>query len=60
MKEKLGWGKNWPQIAIDLGISDKRMIQVFGSNHFSLVLGDFSEEIMTFCKQAGIVCEKIN
>jgi len=60
MKEKLGWGKNWPQIAIDLGISDKQMIQVFGSNHFSLVLGDFSEEIMTFCKQAGIVCGKIN
>lgn len=60
MKDKLEWGRNWPQIAIDLGISDKRMAQIFGSNHFSLVLGNFSEEIEFFCNQAGIECVKIN
>lgn len=60
MKSKLGWGENWPQIAIDLGISGQQMAQIFGSNHFSLVLGNFSEEIEFFCEQAGIDCVKIN
>ena len=60
MKERLEWGKNWPQIAIDLGISDQRMAEIFGSNLFSLVSGDFSEEIEFFCKQTGIECVKIN
>ena len=60
MKERLEWGKNWPQIAIDLSISDQRMAEIFGSNHFSLVLGDFSKEIEFFCKQAEIECVKIN
>lgn len=60
MKDSLGWGKNWPQIAVDLYMTPSQMVEIFGSNHISLVPGDFSEELEFFCKQAGIPIIRIN
>ena len=60
MKEKLEWGKDWPQIAIDLNMKVSQMVKILGSNHFSLVFGNFSKEIKYFCKQANIPFMEIN
>ena len=30
------------------------LLQVFGSNHFHMVSGDFTEELVAFCRLVGI------
>jgi len=48
------WGDMWPQIGIDLGTDIGELMEIVGSNHYSLMPGDYSEEIESACFEAGI------
>lgn len=54
IKKNILWGNTWPHIAIDLGISRKKLVQMVGANHLCAIKGDFLEELKFACKEAGI------
>jgi L-fucose isomerase-like protein len=60
MIDALQWGYMWPQVAIDLHRSIDDLIQVVGSNHYSLIPGDCAPEITYACREAGIPVVRID
>ncbi|HII30117.1 hypothetical protein AUJ69_02980 [Candidatus Woesearchaeota archaeon CG1_02_47_18] len=53
MSEML-WGRMWPHVAVDLGITASDLLEVAGSNHYSLTTGDITAEITHLCREAAI------
>ena len=48
------WGKEWPTVIIDMGVSADAFSTVAGSNHYNLIPGDHVRELEYACRQAGI------
>ena len=48
------WAKEWPTVAIDLGISTRDFARVAASNHYCLIPGDHTHPLQAACLQAGI------
>lgn len=60
MINALRWGAMWPQVAIDLNRTIEDLIQVIGSNHYSLLPGDHAAEITYVCHEVGIPVTRID
>lgn len=54
IKRNILWGNTWPHIAIDLGVSRKKLVQMVGANHLCAIKGDFIEELKFACREAEI------
>ena len=54
LKEKIIWGKTWPRIVIKLKSGREKLVDIIGSNHYSLVPGDKSLELKIVCKYFNI------
>ena len=60
IKKNILWGNTWPHIAIDLGVSRKRLVQIVGANHLCALLGDFIDELKFACREAGIEVQEFS
>jgi L-fucose isomerase-like protein len=60
MLDIMNSGSMWPQLAIDLGIDVHTLIRRIGSNHYSVLPGDYTREIKYACAAAGIPMEQLN
>ena len=54
IKDKIIWGKMWPHIIIKLNTGREKFIDIIGSNHYSVTLGDKSLELDTICNYLDI------
>jgi len=54
IKEKILWGKMWPNTPIQLKAPRDLLISAVGSNHYSASPGDLTGEIEAFCRVHGI------
>lgn len=54
IKDKIIWGKMWPHIVLKLKSSRENFINIAGSNHYSITLGDKSLELETICRYLDI------
>ena len=54
------WGREWPTVVIDLGVSTDAFARVAASNHYVLVPGYHSREIRYTCFEAGIPILRID
>jgi L-fucose/D-arabinose isomerase len=54
IKNEIVWGKTWPHIILKMANSREKFIDIVGSNHYSITLGDRSLEIETICKYLDI------
>jgi L-fucose isomerase-like protein len=53
-KQKMGWGKTWPHTAVKMKVSVESLIKTIGTNHLSLMPGNFTEELKHVSKILGI------
>ncbi|MFA6450489.1 MAG: fucose isomerase, partial [bacterium] len=56
--DRLGWGDVWPVSLFDIGLDLESFTDMMGSNHYSFIPGDFSDELQFACRAAGIPIEK--
>ena len=54
IKAEIIWGKMWPHIILKLTSSREKFIDIAGSNHYSITLGDRSLELETICNYLDI------
>jgi len=54
---RLGWGDTWPVSLFDIDLDLASFVETMGSNHYSFVPGDYSEELEYACSAAGISVE---
>ena len=54
------WAKQWPHVAVDLGISKDKFMQLAGGNHYCLVPGDHSKAMTYFCKEANLPIVRVD
>jgi L-fucose/D-arabinose isomerase len=54
IKTKIKWGKMWPHIILKLASGREAFIDIVGSNHYSITLGDKSLELETICNYLDI------
>jgi len=54
VREKILWGKMWPNTPIKIDAPADLLISAAGSNHYSATPGDLTAEIEAFCKVHGI------
>jgi L-fucose isomerase-like protein len=52
--QKMGWGKTWPHTAIKMKVSVESLIKAIGTNHLSLMPGNYTEELKHVSKILGI------
>jgi L-fucose isomerase-like protein len=48
------WGESWPHTVVDLKIPKELFVKTVGTNHFSLTLGDFKNELTFIAKILNI------
>lgn len=48
------WGQTWPSARIDLGVSPGLLLCAAGSNHYSMLAGDHTAELLYACRQMGV------
>lgn len=53
-KPKEAWGESWPHTVVDLKIPKELFVKVVGTNHFSLILGNFKNELKHIAKILNI------
>ena len=53
-KPKNAWGESWPHTVVDLKIPKELFVKAIGSNHFSLTLGNFKNEMKYIAKILSI------
>ncbi|TET28435.1 MAG: fucose isomerase [Candidatus Heimdallarchaeota archaeon] len=53
-KPKNAWGESWPHTVVDLKIPKELFVKAIGSNHFSLILGNFKNEMKYIAKILSI------
>jgi L-fucose isomerase-like protein len=54
VKEKILWGKMWPNTPIEINASRDLLISAVGSNHYSASPGDLTPAIEYFCRMKGL------
>ncbi len=54
IKEKILWGRMWPNTPIEIQASRDLLIAAAGSNHYSASPGDLTSEVEAFCRLHGI------
>ncbi len=54
------WGREWPTVVVDLGVSTDTFARVAASNHYCLIPGDRTREMSFACAQAGIPVLRID
>jgi L-fucose isomerase-like protein len=47
-------GQTWGKVTVSLNIKAENFVKVFGANHLSATLGNFTRELELFCRQTGI------
>ncbi|NPV53927.1 MAG: hypothetical protein HPY71_10440 [Firmicutes bacterium] len=57
---EVAWGRSWPRMAVDLGIRTELLLDVASGNHFSIIPGDYSQEVIHACREAGIPVMRID
>lgn len=57
MLEQFRWAKMWPMSIVDAPIEN--IAERTLSNHYSLIPGDFTQEIQYFCNESGIKSARI-
>lgn len=58
--KNIRWAKMWPRTAIRLNVDSKLLLQAAGSNHYSGLPGDYTQEITYACREAGIPIVRID
>jgi L-fucose isomerase-like protein len=53
-KPKEAWGESWPHTVIDLRIPKELFLKTVGTNHFSLIPGNFKKELQYIAKILNI------
>lgn len=53
-KPKEAWGESWPHTVVDLKIPKELFVKAVGTNHFSLTLGNFRNELKFIAKILNI------
>jgi L-fucose isomerase-like protein len=54
------WAKEWPTVIVDMGVNTNDFVKVAASNHYLLIPGDHTIEIMYACREAGIPVLRID
>jgi L-fucose isomerase-like protein len=54
------WGREYPTVAVDLGISTREFARVAASNHYCLIPGDATAEIKYACALLGVPVLRID
>lgn len=54
IKDKIIWGKMWPHVILKLVNGRNNFINIAGSNHYSITLGDKSLELEAICNYLDI------
>lgn len=54
IKKNILWGRSWPHIVIEINSEEELLKQIVGSNHYCATVGDVTEELTYFCREAGI------
>jgi len=47
-------GAMWPFVGVDLGVDPKEILRTAGSNHYSAIPGDLTQEVTHACRELGI------
>ncbi len=55
---RLGWGDTWPVSLFDINMDLAAFADMMGSNHYSFIPGDHSQEVEFACRAAGIRVER--
>ncbi len=58
--DKFIWAKMWPIVAVDLGSDPELFLSIAGANHYSIIPGDRSWEVIYACREAGIPILRID
>ncbi|NHJ49167.1 MAG: fucose isomerase [Asgard group archaeon] len=53
-KQKMGWGITWPHTAVKMNVSVESLVKAIGTNHLSLMPGNYTEELKHVSKILGI------
>ena len=48
--EKKAWGTTWPHTAVELKVPEKMFLKAIGTNHLSLTLGNYVQEMKFIAK----------
>jgi L-fucose isomerase-like protein len=54
------WAREWPTVAVDLGVDTRAFARVAASNHYCIIPGDRTAEMAHACRQAGIPVLRID
>lgn len=54
------WGETWPHTVVDLKIPKEKFIKAVGTNHFSLTLGNFKNELRYIGKILNIATVELD
>jgi L-fucose/D-arabinose isomerase len=54
------WAREWPTVAVDLGVDSRAFARVAASNHYCLIPGDRTAEMGYGCQLAGIPVLRID
>lgn len=53
-KQEFGWGTTWPHTAVQIKVKPDLFIKAIGTNHLSLTLGNFQDELVEISKMLDI------
>lgn len=56
--QSLRWGMMWPLVALELNLTVDELLQQVGSNHYSLIPGDYRRELREAAQQLGVAVQE--
>jgi L-fucose isomerase-like protein len=59
-KQQMGWGITWPHTAVKMEVPVELLVKAIGTNHLSLMPGNYAEELKHISKILGISTVQLN